>query len=33
MMLSIFSYVYANQEVTVRTMYGTTDWFRIEKGV
>ena len=21
------------QEATVRTLYGTTDWFRIEKGV
>ena len=25
--------LYANQEATVRTLYGTTDWFRIEKGV
>ena len=25
--------LYAGQEATVRTMYGTTDWFRIEKGV
>ena len=25
--------VYAGQEATVRTLYGTTDWFRIEKGV
>ena len=25
--------VYANQEVTVRTGHGTTDWFQIEKGV
>ena len=24
---------YAGQEATVRTLYGTTDWFRIEKGV
>ena len=23
----------AGQEATVRTPYGTTDWFRIEKGV
>ena len=23
----------ANQEVTVRTRHGTTDWFQIEKGV
>ena len=22
-----------SQEVTVRTLYGTTDWFKIEKGV
>ena len=25
--------VYAGQEATVRTGYGTTDWFQIEKGV
>ena len=25
--------VYMGQEATVRTLYGTTDWFRIEKGV
>ena len=25
--------LYAGQEVTVRTLYGTTDWFRIGKGV
>ena len=25
--------LYAGQEATVRTPYGTTDWFRIEKGV
>ena len=24
---------YAGQEATVRTLCGTTDWFRIEKGV
>ena len=24
--------VYVGQEATVRTLYGTTDWFRIEKG-
>ena len=24
--------LYAGQEATVRTLYGTTDWFRIEKG-
>ena len=23
----------AGQEATVRTLYGTTDWFKIEKGV
>ena len=23
----------AGQEATVRTLYGATDWFRIEKGV
>ena len=25
--------LYAGQEVTVRTLYGTTDWFKIEKGL
>ena len=25
--------LYAGQEATVRILYGTTDWFRIEKGV
>ena len=25
--------LYADQEVTVRTRHGTTDWFQIEKGV
>ena len=25
--------MYASQEATVRTLYGTTDWFKIEKGV
>ena len=25
--------LYAGQEVLVRTLYGTTDWFKIEKGV
>ena len=25
--------LYANQEATVRALYGTTDWFKIEKGV
>ena len=25
--------LYAGRQVTVRTLYGTTDWFRIEKGV
>ena len=25
--------LYACQEATVRTLYGTTDWFKIEKGV
>jgi len=25
--------LYAGQEETVRTMYGTTYWFKIEKGV
>ena len=25
--------LYAGQEATVRTLYGTTDWFRIENGL
>ena len=25
--------LYAGQEVTVRTVHGTTDWFQIRKGV
>ena len=25
--------LYAGQEATVRTLYRTTDWFKIEKGV
>ena len=25
--------LYAGQETTIRTLYGTTDWFRIEKEV
>ena len=25
--------LYAGQEATVRTLYGITDWFRIEKGI
>ena len=25
--------LYTGQEATVRTLYGTTDWFKIEKGV
>ena len=25
--------LFADQEATVRTVYGTTDWFQIEKGV
>ena len=25
--------LYASQEATARTLYGTTDWFKIEKGV
>ena len=25
--------MYAGQEATVRTLYGTIDWFKIEKGV
>ena len=30
---SLLSNLYAGQEATVRTLYGTTDWLKIEKGV
>ena len=30
---TILRNLYAGQEATVRTLYGATDWFRIEKGV
>ena len=30
---SLLRNLYADQEVTVRTRYGTTDWFKIGKGV
>ena len=30
---SLLSNLYAGQEATVRTLYGTTDGFKIEKGV
>ena len=26
-------YLYADQEATIRTRHGTTDWFQIGKGV
>ena len=29
----LFRNLYASQEATVRTGYGTTDWFQIGKGV
>ena len=29
----LFKNLYADQEATVRTRHGTTDWFQIEKGV
>ena len=29
--LNLFVYLYASQEATVRTGYGTTDWFQIRK--
>ena len=25
--------LYVDQEVIVRTLYGTTDWFKVEKGI
>ena len=30
---SLLSNLYAGQEATVRTLYGTTYWFKTEKGV
>ena len=30
---SLLRNLYAGQEAPVRTLYGTTDWFKIEKGV
>ena len=30
---SLLGNLYAGQEATVRTKHGTTDWFRIRKGV
>ena len=30
---SLLRYLYADQEATVRTGHGTTDWFKIGKGV
>ena len=29
----LLSNLYAGQETIIRTLYGTTDWFRTEKGV
>ena len=29
----LLRYLYADQEATVRTGHGTTDWFQTEKGV
>ena len=31
--LSVLKNLYVGQEATVRTLYVTTDWFSIEKGV
>ena len=31
--LPVLRNLYVGQEATVRTLYGTTDWFRIEKGL
>ena len=30
---SLLRNLYAGQEATVRTLYGKTDWFKIQKGV
>ena len=32
-LVCLLRHLYAGQEATVRTLYGTTDWFRIEKEV
>ena len=29
----LLRYLYAGQEATVKTLYGTTDWFKIKKGI
>ena len=29
----LLRHLYVDQEETVRTFYGTTDWFKIEKGI
>ena len=31
--MCIYFHMYADQEATVRTGHGTTDWFQIRKGV
>ena len=30
---SLLRNLYVGQEATVKTLYGTTDWFKIKKGV
>ena len=32
-LVSLLRNLYVGQEATIRTLYQTTDWFRIEKGV
>ena len=32
-LICILKNLYAGQEATLRTLYGTSDWFKIEKGV
>ena len=32
-LVSVLRNLYAGQEATVRTRYGTTDWFQIGKGI
>ena len=33
MSICLLRNLYVGQEITVRTLYGTTDWFKIEKGI
>ena len=32
-LICLLRYLFASQEAKVRTLHGTTDWFKIEKGI